>query len=157
MIWVRALLWFVVAPGTVCVLIPWLLTRWAPFDPMDFEGWRILIVTNAVGLIVVGVSGLLWCFVDFVRKGEGTPNPLDAPRKLVVNGLYRYSRNPMYVAVLMVLCGEALWFERPILFGWAAVMFVVFTLFATLYEEPKLRTLFGDEYDRYRESVRRWL
>ena len=102
-------------------------------------------------------AALLWCFFDFVVKGLGTPNPRNPPKQLVVSGLYRYSRNPMYVAVLTVLCGEALWFERPILFGWAAVMFVVFTLFATLYEEPKLRTLFGDEYDRYRESVRRWL
>ena len=61
-----------------------------------------------MALILVGAAGLLWCFFDFVTKGRGTPNPLDAPKKLVVNGLYRYSRNPMYVAGLLVLCGEAL-------------------------------------------------
>ncbi len=150
MIWLRALLWFVAVPGTLCGLVPWLLVRWTS---ADFGAFRFA----GMALIPVGAAALVWCFFDFVTKGRGTPNPLDPPKELVVNGLYRYSRNPMYVAVLMVLCGEALWFERPILFGWAAVMFVVFTLFATLYEEPKLRTLFGDEYDRYRESVRRWL
>ena len=153
MIWLRALLFLFAAPGTVCVLIPWLLSRWAPFEQMELGAWRYA----GLGPIVIGVAGLLWCFFDFVTKGRGTPNPLDPPRKLVVNALYRYSRNPMYAAGVMVLCGEALWFERPILFGWAAIIFVVFTLFVALYEEPKLRELFGDEYKQYRRSVRRWL
>ena len=153
MIGLKAALFFLAAPGTVCGLIPWLLTRWAPFDQMDFVTGR----WPGLAIMVLGGGGLVWCFCDFVRKGKGTPNPYDAPKKLVTNGLYRVSRNPMYVAILVVIVGEAQFFQRLILFAWGAVAWFVFHLRVLLHEEPALERLFGDQWAQYRASVRRWL
>jgi protein-S-isoprenylcysteine O-methyltransferase Ste14 len=108
-------------------------------------------------LMMIGAGGLLWCIWEFFSKGRGTLAPIDPPKNLVVQGLYRYVRNPMYVSVLTILIGEAIFFlSAPVLIE--AGIFVVMThLFITFYEEPALRRQFGDEYERYSRKVGRWI
>ena len=107
--------------------------------------------------MLLGASIYLWCAWDFTFAGRGTPAPIDPPKALVVRGLYRYMRNPMYVGVLSILVGEALFFESRTLFEYAAIVFIFFYLFVVLYEEPVLKQKFGEPYQRYRQTVPRWL
>jgi protein-S-isoprenylcysteine O-methyltransferase Ste14 len=100
---------------------------------------------------------IAWCFVDFVRRGRGTPAPYDPPRELVVAGLYRYVRNPQYVGVVLAVVGEAVASGRVILLGYAAGLAAFYHLFVTRYEEPTLRRTFGEAYARYVAAVPRWL
>ncbi len=153
MVYLKSLLFLVLAPGTVTVLVPWLLMRHWPagFDatgPVRHAG---------LGLIVAGGMGLLLCFWDFARHGRGTPAPIDAPKRLVVRGLYRHVRNPMYVCVVTILIGEALRFGSRALAGWAVAVWLVFSLFVMLVEEPGLRKRFGAEYEGYCKKVGRWV
>ena len=108
--------------------------------------------------LLVGVAGLAiyaWCAFDFARAA-GTPAPIDPPKELVARGLYRYSRNPMYVGVLSLVTAQALYFaSRPTLL-YAALLFLLFHSFVVVYEEPTLARSFGTAYQRYRESVPRW-
>jgi protein-S-isoprenylcysteine O-methyltransferase Ste14 len=108
-------------------------------------------------LILLGTLGYLWCALDFVRYGLGTPAPIAAPDQLVVRGLYRYSRNPMYVSVLLVVTGQAAlrWSSGVLIY--AAVFFVVVNLFILGYEEPTLARRFGEAYLVYRRRVPRWI
>lgn len=108
-------------------------------------------------LTLLGTLGYLWCALDFVRYGLGTPAPVAAPEHLVVRGLYRYSRNPMYVSVLLVVTGQAAlrWSSGVLIY--AAVFFVVVNLFILGYEEPALTRRFGEAYLRYRRRVPRWI
>jgi protein-S-isoprenylcysteine O-methyltransferase Ste14 len=99
----------------------------------------------------------LWCAWDFTFAGRGTPAPIDPPKELVVQGLYRYVRNPMYVGILSILLGEALLFASWSLFGYAAVVFILFFLFVVLYEEPILMRKFGESYLQYCKNVPRWI
>jgi protein-S-isoprenylcysteine O-methyltransferase Ste14 len=108
----------------------------------------------------VGVAGgalALWCIVTFALAGRGTPAPFDPPRKLVVQGPYRYVRNPMYVGAVLALCGAALFYRSIPLFGYAALFLLATHLFVVVYEEPTLARLFGSEYEKYRARVGRWL
>ena len=107
--------------------------------------------------IAAGLTGLLWCFADFIVEGEGTPAPYDAPRNLVSRRLYRWVRNPMYVAVLAIVLGEAVLFGSVALLSYAIALWLLFHLFVTLYEEPTLRARFGPSYDAYRAVVPRWI
>ena len=147
------LAFFCIAPATVAGGMPWLLTRWQPQAPL-FDGaasrWlgALLAVTGA--LVVVE------CFVRFALKGIGTPAPVAPTRHLVVSGLYRHVRNPMYVGVVLAIVGQALWLGSMAVLGYAAVVFAAFFLFVLLYEEPALRRQFGTEYERYRGQVPRW-
>jgi protein-S-isoprenylcysteine O-methyltransferase Ste14 len=100
---------------------------------------------------------ILSCFVDFIRRGRGTPAPYDPPRELVVAGLYRYVRNPQYVGVFLVSVGEALMADATILLGYAALLATGYGLFVRFYEEPTLGRLFGESYARYCDAVPRWL
>ena len=139
------------APGTVAVLVPWLLTRWqrgADLGALRLVGWL---------LVVLGGVGLVHAFVRFVRQGFGTPAPVAPPAHLVVTGAYRYVRNPMYLAVLATIVGQALILGRLVLVGYAVLAFVVMWAFVTFYEEPSLRRRFGAEYDAYRVAVPGWV
>jgi protein-S-isoprenylcysteine O-methyltransferase Ste14 len=98
----------------------------------------------------------LWCVWDFMRVG-GTPAPIDAPKALVAKGLYRYVRNPMYLGLLAVLVGEAIWLEAGILILYALAVFGAMHTFVVLYEEPTLGRLFGEAYALYRRAVGRWI
>ena len=104
----------------------------------------------------MGVVGLVECFGRFALKGRGTPAPIAPPENLVVSGLYRHVRNPMYVAVVCAIVGQALLFGSVVLLEYAGVVWLVFHVFVLGYEEPALRQQFGSLYAAYRENVRRW-
>jgi protein-S-isoprenylcysteine O-methyltransferase Ste14 len=150
---VGSALFFVVAPGTVVGAVPWLLTGWQVQDPLPY--WTPLRVVGAV-LLIAGVAVAAQAFVRFVVEGLGTPAPVAAPERLVVGGLYRYVRNPMYVALLVAIVGEALLLGQVSLLAYAAVVGVITNLFVRFYEEPALRGRFGDQYEAYRRAVPGW-
>jgi protein-S-isoprenylcysteine O-methyltransferase Ste14 len=140
-------------PGTVAIVGPMLLLRWthewsfAHWGPMQWVG---------VFLSLLGFSAYAWCAYDFGAAGKGTPAPIDPPRTLVVRGLYRYSRNPMYLGVLCCILGEALFFESLSVTVYACMIFAGFHTFVQAYEEPKLHALFGEAFDAYCARVPRW-
>jgi protein-S-isoprenylcysteine O-methyltransferase Ste14 len=107
-------------------------------------------------LVVGGVAVLLHAFARFVAEGLGTPAPVAPPQHLVVGGLYRYVRNPMYLAVEAVIVGQAAILRQAGLLLYAAAIGVAFVLFVHLYEEPRLARQFGAEYDAYRRAVPAW-
>jgi protein-S-isoprenylcysteine O-methyltransferase Ste14 len=152
MLALRAVLAALAFPGTVTILVPWLLVRNGsgdvPIGPARFA---------AVATLLLGVAGLVWCIFDFARFGRGTLAPLDPTKFVVRGGLYRYVRNPMYLCVVTILLSEAVLFEARALFVWAALVAVFFHLFVVLYEEPDLRARFGASYDAYRALVPRWI
>jgi protein-S-isoprenylcysteine O-methyltransferase Ste14 len=108
-------------------------------------------------LFACGAVIYFWCAWDFATAGEGTPAPIDAPKHLVVRGLYRFVRNPMYAGVLLILLGESLAFRSTRILVYAAIVFTFFNLFVILYEEPALKRKFGPSYEEYLSSVPRWL
>ena len=112
----------------------------------------------ALVLLVLGGAIYFWCLWDFATFGRGTPAPIDAPKHLVVRGLYRYTRNPMYVGVLATIAGWSVFFDLPPrLLAYLAIVATIFQLFIVLYEEPHLLREFGSEYEEYRSHVGRWL
>src|SRR5262249_34037730 len=154
MLALRSLFFTILVPGTVTVLIPYLIVSWrggAVPDPWGAPQYLSLVP------IGMGVAILLWCIWDFARVGRGTLAPIDPPRALVVQGLYRCVRHPMYVGFLVLLVGEAALFESLALLWYSVGWFVVIHLVVVLYEEPALRRRFGESYDRYCWSVPRWI
>jgi protein-S-isoprenylcysteine O-methyltransferase Ste14 len=147
-----SLIFLVVAPGTVAGLIPWWITRWRVQAPL--LGWTGRIVGGL--LVAAGVSVLLDSFARFALVGRGTPAPIAPTERLVVSGLYRHVRNPMYLAVLSIIFGQALLFGSTTLLWYGAVFSLLVHAFVVLYEEPTLRRRYGAEYDRYCAAVRRW-
>lgn len=139
-----------VVPGTVAGLVPWSLTGWDVRDP-----WPPLQVVGVV-LITAGVGVLLHAFGRFVSEGIGTPAPVAPTQKLVVGGLYRYVRNPMYLAVAATIVGQALALGQLVLLVYAAIFGSVVFAFVRLYEEPTLRRQFGEQYEEYRRAVPGW-
>jgi len=107
--------------------------------------------------IVVGAVLLATCIWEFARRGRGTLAPVDPPGVLVVQGLYRYVRNPMYVSVTVIVLGELLLTGSPYLLAYWAAWFVAVNVFVMAYEEPILRRQFGDSYLEYTRSVGRWV
>ncbi|MGR9074428.1 MAG: methyltransferase family protein [Gammaproteobacteria bacterium] len=112
-----------------------------------------------IGLIPIftGAAVCLKCFKDFITKGKGTPAPIDPPKILVVDGLYRKVRNPMYIGILLILLGEAFLFSSPILYLYSLMMYCIYHLLVIGYEEPALLSSFGEAYEKYCASVPRWL
>jgi len=154
MVLIKTILFTIFVPGTVTILIPyWLLSSTSNSLSIRLGFFRY------AGLlpISIGVAIYLWCAWDFTYAGRGTPAPLDPPKELVVRGLYRYVRNPMYIGILLILCGEVLLFASWTLLKYTAVVFILFLLFIVLYEEPTLRRKFGDSYRSYCLKVPRWL
>jgi protein-S-isoprenylcysteine O-methyltransferase Ste14 len=153
MLALRSLFFTIVVPGTVTVLIPYLIvSRGGAFV---VERWTLLHFLGLI-LMVVGAAILIRCIWDFAAKGRGTLAPIDPPRHLVVQGLYRYVRNPMYLGVLLMLLGETAFFKSTALLQYTIGWFIVVNLFVLLYEEPALRHQFGDSYEQYFRSVHRW-
>jgi protein-S-isoprenylcysteine O-methyltransferase Ste14 len=151
---VGSALFLAVAPGTLGVYVPWTLSRWQISPPL--LGWEWLRIAGMV-LILLGTPVLLECFARFAVKGLGTPAPVAPPQRLVVSGLYRYTRNPMYVAVVSIVVGQALLFGSRSVLEYAAVLWLGFFLFVVVYEEPALRSKFGPEFEAYCVHVRRWI
>jgi len=137
-------------PGTVAIYVP---LRIAADRSCSSAGAVIL----AVAAFSLGGAIYVWCVWDFATFGRGTPAPIDAPKRLVIRGLYRYTRNPMYVGVLTVILGWALLFQAGALVLYWLLVGAAFHLFVVLYEEPHLHRVFGNEYDTYRAQVGRWL
>jgi protein-S-isoprenylcysteine O-methyltransferase Ste14 len=141
-------LFFALAPGVVAGVIPWWLTGW------DAEPARLRPL--GVVLIAAGASVLIGAFARFVREGIGTPAPVAPTQHLVVGGLYRFIRNPMYVAVVTCVMGQALLLGREVLWVYAFGLMALFYAFVRGYEEPTLSRRFGSEYDAYRMAVPGW-
>jgi protein-S-isoprenylcysteine O-methyltransferase Ste14 len=144
---------FAVAPATVAGLVPWVLTGWRLGRP--WAEWAPLRVVGAL-LVVAGALVLLHAFVRFVAEGLGTPAPVAPTEHLVVGGLYRHVRNPMYLAVVAAIAGQALLLWQPVLVAYAAIMAVAFVVFVLGYEQPTLQRQFGAQYEAYRRAVPAW-
>ena len=140
-----------VVPGTAAGIVPLLIARGRAVSSMP------ALVAAGLVLLVTGGAVYAWCVWDFATFGQGTPLPLDAPRRLVTRGLYRYTRNPMYLGVLCVAAAWSAIFASSWHLVYAAGLALAFQLFVVLYEEPRLRVLFGAEYDAYCRAVARWL
>lgn len=149
LLFVKNLIFTLLVPGTVAVVVPLCVFS----HPENVAS--IGAVFGAVSL-VAGVSTYAWCLWDFMVTGHGTPAPIDPPKTLVVRGLYRWSRNPMYLGVLGVIAGWALLFRSLALTVYAACVALAFHLFVLLYEEPHLERTFGADYRAYCRRVRRW-
>jgi protein-S-isoprenylcysteine O-methyltransferase Ste14 len=147
-------LFFVVAPCVLAGLIPWWMTGWE-FRPAFFA----FELTRVVGvlLILIGLPGLVDSFARFALQGLGTPAPVAPTKNLVVTGLYRYVRNPIYVAVVAIILGQALLFGAWGLVLLGAGFWLAFHLFVVAYEEPTLQSTFGAEYEAYCANVPRWI
>ena len=150
----KTAVFFVLVPGTVAGYIPYrMLARRGQWAIPDM-GARP--VAGAL-LMALGIAGLLWCGWHFAVSGRGTPAPFDPPRRLVVQGLYHFVRNPMYVSVAAILIGESLLFSSSAILGYLLVCWLFVHLFVMLYEEPTLRKKFGESYEAYCKRVPRWL
>jgi protein-S-isoprenylcysteine O-methyltransferase Ste14 len=134
--------------------LPWLITRWRSAGDLGESS-----LARAAGalLIVAGGAVLVECFVRFAWRGLGTPAPVAPTRRLIVTGLYRHVRNPMYVAVFALIAGQTLLFESLPLLAYAAAVWAAFHIFVLLYEEPTLRRQFPDDYALFVRHVPRWL
>ena len=148
---VYTVVFFFVAPGTTAGLVPWLITDWersdGPVNVLDVLG---------IALIVVGLVAVVACFVRFVAEGVGTPAPTAPTESLVVGGLYRHVRNPMYIAVASMIGGQALLFRSPAVGLWLVAFLTAVVAFVKGYEEPALTRKFGASYDAYRRAVPGW-
>lgn len=142
------------APGTVAGLVPWWIGRWRVHAP--FPGFTALRVIGFL-LIAAAAAILLECFARFALDGIGTPAPIYPTRHLVVRGFYRYVRNPMYVAVVGLILGQALVFGDVRVCAYGLFCWLAMHIFVLLYEEPTLQRSFGAEYSSFREHVPRWM
>jgi protein-S-isoprenylcysteine O-methyltransferase Ste14 len=147
----KTLLFVILIPGTVFLLVPYLLLAKHLPRPAALVNWLALAPCS------VGAAILLKCAWDFAVVGLGTPAPIDPPKSLVVTGLYRFVRNPMYVGGDLVLFSEALLFSSPKLLVYAAAFAAGFFLFVWGYEEPTLSKKFGASYQAYCQAVPRWI
>ena len=147
-------LFLVVAPGTLAGFVPWWISHWAFQEP--FAGYGPVRVIGLVG-IALGLPVLLDSFARFALQGLGTPAPLLPTHRLVVQGFYRFVRNPIYVAVTLLIAGQGLLFGDWRLLAYAALFWLGCHMFVVAYEEPTLRRSFGADYEAYCAGVRRWL
>ncbi len=138
-------------PGIVAGLVPWLLTGW------NVEGAPAAVRVLGGALIATGAGFLLHAFARFVIEGIGTPAPIAPTERLVVGGVYRHVRNPMYLAVGATITGQALLLGQWGLLAYAALFFAIVATFVATYEEPTLESRFGPDYEAYRRAVPGWL
>ncbi|MCK5096583.1 MAG: isoprenylcysteine carboxylmethyltransferase family protein [Desulfobacteraceae bacterium] len=151
---IKILFFMFIGPGSVIFFIPYFI--------LSFFGSSNLIKAGDLqyfGIlpIIAGSIVSLWCSFDFIFIGKGTPVPTDPPKKLVVFGLYRFVRNPMYIGILILLFGEAVLFKSFILIYYTTFIFCLFQIFIIGFEEPSLHAQFGKEYEEYCNSVPRWI
>jgi protein-S-isoprenylcysteine O-methyltransferase Ste14 len=147
-------IFLVVAPGTIAVYLPWTICRWQFAPPLlGFFSFRMV----GVLMIAAGLPVLLDSFARFAIQGLGTPAPIAPPERLLVSGLYQYVRNPMYVAVSLLVFGQGLLFGSVRLLEYGVVVWLGFFAFVVLYEEPVLRGKFGKGYEEFCARVPRWI
>ncbi len=154
-LYVRNLFFTIIHPGLVAGFIPyWILgSKWKEQFSLSFHFYQY----SGIIFFSLGLAVLLNCILRFALAGHGTLSPIDPTKKLVTGGLYRYTRNPMYLGVLTILIGEALFFESYHLGIYLLMITLIFNLFILAVEEPRLRRDFGGEYRDYCSKVRRWL
>lgn len=148
-----SLVFLAVAPGIVAGLVPWWLTGWEKEEPLP--GWALVRILGWV-LVAAGVVVVVQAFARFVHEGIGTPAPVAPTEHLVVGGLYRYVRNPMYLAVAATIVGQALILGQPLLLLYAGAFLLTVAAFVRWYEEPTLRRQFGADYETYLRAVPGW-
>ena len=149
----RSLLWTILLPGVFAGYVPW---RYFGVSRVHLDLTNPLHLLGLL-LITMGAALLGACIWEFGRRGRGTLSPVDPPKELVVHGLYRYVRNPMYLSVSTIVFGEALLARSSALLLYWVIFFTAANLFIVLYEEPTLRRQFGESYERYTQRVGRWL
>jgi protein-S-isoprenylcysteine O-methyltransferase Ste14 len=149
----RSLLWTALLPGFFAGYLPW---RYFGLRDAEIDSANAVTLVG-IAAMVIGIALLAACIWEFARSGRGTLSPADPPRDLVVQGLYRYVRNPMYLSVTTIILGEVLLTRSRALFVYWIIWFVAVNLFVIGYEEPTLREQFGASYDRYTQEVRRWI
>jgi protein-S-isoprenylcysteine O-methyltransferase Ste14 len=146
-------LFFAAAPGVVAGLVPWWLTGWRVRGAL--ASWAPVRIAGLI-LLVLGAVVLVQAFARFTVEGRGTPAPVAPTERLVIGGLYRYVRNPMYLAVVAVIIGQGLALGQPVLLGYAAAVWLTVASFVRGYEEPTLARRFGGQYQAYRRAVPAW-
>jgi protein-S-isoprenylcysteine O-methyltransferase Ste14 len=150
---IGSFVFFWIAPASVAGWIPWMLTGWRLDPPLlGVSAGRWL----GGALLAVGAIVVVECFARFALVGLGTPAPIAPTRDLVVSGLYRHVRNPMYLGVVAAIVGQALLLGSRVVLGYAVFVWAAFFAFVVLYEEPALERRFGSSYQDYRANVRRW-
>lgn len=151
----RNLLFTILQPGMVAGVVPYWLAN-TQFQNVLRSAFRL---PQYIGIVVftLGLIILFHCIFRFIVEGKGTISPADPTKHLVIKGLYKFSRNPMYVGVMMILIGETIFCSSPSLLIYSILILTAFNLFITYREEPRLKKDFGEEYDTYKRKVRRWL
>ncbi len=144
-----SVLFFLVAPGVMGGIVPWGLTQ---YDDPAAPPYVVL----GAGVVLVGLAALVACFVQFVGEGRGTPAPIAPTQELVVGGLYRWVRNPMYLAVGAIILGQAVMFASGAVLVWFLVFATAVVTFVSVYEQPTLRDTYGASYDAYCRAVPGW-
>jgi protein-S-isoprenylcysteine O-methyltransferase Ste14 len=162
LLWIRAFLFTILIPGMIAGYIPYSFVRNRPSDlNTGFFRWAGLIVMG-LGILIYGLT-----LISFLLRGKGTPAIWftkvisfiigEEPVKMVSSGLYKYSRNPMYMGVITTVTGQGIFFQYSILLWYSLFLFIVFTLVVIFIEEPHLEEKFGEEYTNYKKRTRRWL
>jgi protein-S-isoprenylcysteine O-methyltransferase Ste14 len=149
-----SLAFLIVAPGVVAGLVPWLLTGW---QSTPLPAWWAALRVLGVAMAAAGFMVLIRAFARFAVEGRGTPAPLAPTEKLIVTGEYRYVRNPMYVGVLALIAGQALFFGSASLLIYAFLVWLAVATFVRLYEEPTLTRRYGRQYLDYKVAVPAWI
>jgi protein-S-isoprenylcysteine O-methyltransferase Ste14 len=150
---VGSVVFFLAAPACVAGAIPYWLSGWRVEQPLH-HFWPLRI--GGAALLVAGAAVLVHAFVRFVSEGSGTPAPIAPTEQLVIGGVYRYVRNPMYVAVVAVIVGQALVLWQARLLPYAGLALALMVAFVRFHEEPVLLRKYGAAYDRYRHGVPGW-
>jgi protein-S-isoprenylcysteine O-methyltransferase Ste14 len=148
---IGSLVFLVIAPGFVAGVVPWWISRW------EIGAAALPVRAAGVILIVLGIAGLLNSFARFALQGLGTPAPVAPTEHLVVSGLYRNVRNPMYCSVAATILGQGLLFGNWKVLAYGAVVWLLFHLFVLIYEEPVLRRKYGSEYEEFCRKVPQWI
>ena len=152
---VGSAVFFLVAPGIVAGLVPWLISGWDVRWPIS--GFGVVVMALGSALLAVAILVLIRNFIRFVVEGRGTPSPVRQTERLVVGGDYRFVRNPMYLAVIAAILGQAMIFGSLALLLYALGVWAIMATFVRWYEEPLLQNRYGEEYGRYRRGVRAWV
>ncbi len=152
---IRNLIFTILHPGIVAGLVPYLILKEKINDAFIFP-WPVYKYFGAAG-IVIGLIFLLWCITSFAISGRGTLSPADPTKKLVTKGLYKFTRNPMYVGVVLILMGQTLMYLSASLLIYSTLVLIGFNIFIIFIEEPRLKKDFGLDYYSYCQKVRRWI
>lgn len=153
-VYVKTVLFTVLVPGLVAVAIPRFLGNWRPYPRLPISTSVARIAGNLA--LLSGLVLYVRTAVQFGSEGEGTPSPTDEPAELVTGGIYSYTRNPMYIGVLLIIVGQALRKRSLSMLWWAAGCWIGFHNRVIRFEEPHLTEKYGEDYEQYLEQVPRW-